>query len=325
MLRGLFILLITGCASATMPAFAVVERRVERRFEVPDAAVLNLDTFTGAVRIKEAPDAKVIEVVVIQTADVATEAAMDARLVPLTLEMSQHNSTVSLTARYAKSVGWSWTTWAPVTLAYEITVPSRCDVKITTHDGAIVVGSLEGRVVLGNESGNIFTGEITGPVTAHSIMGEIAITAASGATDLSTRTSNISIGRAFGPTRISSQGGYIDVQQAGADLVIRGNSSSAQVGFAPQFKPVADIVVSGGEVMLVMENNRMCTLDLRSSIFGKVSMRGELPLNVTNGAVGRSSLEATVNGGGPRITARANGGNVVVRSVKPLLFAQTDL
>lgn len=325
MLRGLLIVLITGCASASMPAFAVVERRVERRFEVPGAAVLNLDTFTGAVRIKEDPDAKVIEVVVIQTADVATEAAMDARLVPLTLEMSQHNSTVSVSARYAKSVGWSWKSWSPVILAYEIRVPRRCDVQINTHDGAIVIGSLEGRVVLGNESGNIFTGEIIGPVTAHSLTGEIAITAASGATDLSTRTSNIAIGRAFGPTRISSQGGYIDVQQAGGELVIRGDSSSAQVGFAPQFKPAADIAVSGGEVMLVMENNRMCTLDLRSSFFGKVSVRGELPLTVTNGAVGRSSLEATVNGGGPRISARASGGNVVVRSVRPLSLAQTDL
>src|SRR4051812_13702033 len=99
MLRGLFILLITGCVSATMPAFAVVERRVERRFEVPEAAVLNLDTFTGGVRINADPDAKAIEVVVIQTGDVATEVAMDALLASLTLEMSQHNSTVSVRAR----------------------------------------------------------------------------------------------------------------------------------------------------------------------------------------------------------------------------------
>ena len=324
MFRGVFILMITSCALATVPAFALVERRVERRFEVPEAAALNVDTFSGEVRITEDPNARVIEVVVLQSADVATDAAMDARLASLSLEMSQRNGAVSLTARYAKSVGWSWKSWAPVNLVYEIKVPRRCDVQVTTRDGAILMGSLEGRVVLGNESGSIFTGEITGPVTAHSVTGGVSITAATGAIDVSTRTSNIVIGRAFGPTRISSQGGYIEVQQAGDELVIRGSGSSAQVGFARQFKHAADIAVSGGEIMLVLETNRVCTLDLKSSIFGKVNVRGELPLNVTTGSVGRSSLEATVNGGGPRITARASGGNVVVRSVRPLLAPADD-
>jgi len=323
MFRGVFILLITGCVLATVPAFALVERRVERRFEIPEDAALNLDTFSGEVRITEVPDAKAIEVLVVQTADVATETAMDARLACVSLEMNQRNGTVSLTTRYAKPMAWSWKTWPPVNLVYEIKVPRRCDVRITTRDGAIVIGSLEGRVVVGNESGDIFTGEIDGPVTAHSLTGGVAITAATGAINASTRTSTIQIGRAFGPTRVSSQGGYIEVQQAGAELVIRGSGSSAHVGFAQQFKHAADIAVSGGELMLVLETNRACTLDLKSSIFGKVNVRGGLPLKVTAGSVGQSSLEATVNGGGPRITARASGGSVVVRSVSPLL-AQMD-
>ena len=162
MFRGVFILLITGCVLATVPAFALVERRVERRFEIPEDAALNLDTFSGEVRITEVPDAKAIEVLVVQTADVATETAMDARLACMSLEMNQRNGTVSLTTRYAKPMAWSWKTWPPVNLVYEIKVPRRCDVRITTRDGAIVIGSLEGRVVVGNESGDIFTGEIDG-------------------------------------------------------------------------------------------------------------------------------------------------------------------
>ena len=316
--RAFLYLITMGWALATVPAFALVERRIERRFEVPVNAVLKVDTFTGAVRITEEPDSKTIEVVVIQTAEVDTDAAMDSRLAPLTLKMSQRNGTVSLTADYWKPLTWSWKTWPPVNLVYEIKVPRRCDVQVATREGTIVIGSLEGHVVLSNESGNIFTDEIRGPVTAHSTTGAVAITAATGPIDASTLRGNIMVGRAGGRTRLSSQGGYIEVQQASGELVIRGNGSDAKVGFAPPVRSPADIKLSGGELALVLDTNSACTLDVRSSIFGKVGVRGELPLTVLAGGEGWSSLEATVNGGGPRITARASGGNVVVRGVEPI-------
>lgn len=301
-----------------VPAFALIERKEERRFEVPANAVLNVDTFSGGVRILEQAEGKTIEVVVNKSAEIDSEKEMDARLEPLELSLSQQDGTVSVTARYRRAATWSWKAWPPVTLTYEIKVPKHCDVQVNTREGSIVVGSLQGSVVLNNESGNIFTGEIHGPVTARSKSGEVAITAATGAVEVSTVSGNITVGRAGGRTQLASSGGFIELQQAGGEVVVRGNGSYARVGFASPIRHPADIVVSGGELTLVMDNDSVCTLDARSSVFGKVAVRGGLPVKVTAGGADRIRLEGTVNGGGPLITARAGGGNIVLRGMEPL-------
>jgi hypothetical protein len=313
----LFLYFLTiGCALA-LPAAGVVERHVERSFDLPGDAALNVDVFDGAVRITDDPDAKTISIVVTQTAEVETESAMDSLLAAFEFHMSERNGTVMLVAKYRKVVGWSWNTWSPVNLLYEIRVPRRCDVTVATHKGMIVIGSLEGRVVLSNESGSIFTGEIQGPVTARSHSGEIAITSATGRIHASTRSGNITIGRAGGLADVSSEGGYIELQQAGAGVMIRGNGSDAKVGFKSPILHASDIAISGGELALALETDSACTLDVRASVFGTVDVRGELPVKVTAGGEGRSLLKAIVNGGGPSIVAKASGGNVVVRGVTP--------
>ncbi len=319
----LYFLAITW-ALVTVPAIAVIERRIERQFDVPMDAVLKVDTFDGAVRITEVAEGKTIDVVVVQTAEVDTEAAMDALLASLELSMDQRNGAVTLTARQRKRVGWSWHTWAPVSLVYEIKVPRRCDVQVDTLTGGIVIGSLEGSVVLNSESGDIFTGEINGPVTARSHTGRVAITAASGPIIASTLTGALTVGRATDHTRLSSRGGYIELQQASGEVVVRGSGSDAGVGFVSPVRHPADIMLSGGDLSLVLETNSACTLNLRSSLFGKVAVADELPLKVVGDGDRRSRLKATLNGGGPVIVARASGGNVILRGVEPFPSARTE-
>ncbi|MFA6959346.1 MAG: hypothetical protein WC205_01190 [Opitutaceae bacterium] len=302
---------------------AAIERRVEQRFAVPEAAVLRLDTSYGTVNIREVPDTKIIEVVITQTAEVDTEQEMDGRLRMLDLKMDQRtDGTVMLSAQFRRSLTWSWKSWPPVTLAYEIQVPKRCDVDIHTGDGRITVGALEGRVVLGSEHGAIFTSEIDGTIKARSRTGSVSITACTGEIDASTDVGNLTVGRAGGRTVLSSDGGYIDLQRASGEVVVRGNGSDAQVGFVPPILHSADIVTSGGSVVLLLNTTAACTLDLKSSIFGHVSLRGELPLVVTRGGRGTSSLEGAVNGGGPRILASASGGNVQLRALAPVPVIQ---
>lgn len=319
-MRGIFLLVLTtGWFFAASPSFAVVERRIEKRFEVPAKALLNVDTFAGNVHVTEDASARVIEVVVIQTSEVGTETAMDDRLASLALTVTQEkNGAVALKARYKKPVSLTWTSWPPVNLVYEIKVPRRCDVDVRTREGRIVIGSLEGRVTAENDTGTIFVGEIDGAVTVRSNAGQVGITAATGDIEASTVTGNITVGRAGARTRLSSSGGYMEVQRAAGKVVVRGSGSDAQVGFAPQAKAAADIALSGGALTLILEKPSEYTLDLRASVFGKVALRGELALDVISGGDGRSRLKANVNGGGPRIVARAKGGSILIRAVEPL-------
>lgn len=308
-----------GWLLLSLPAYGLIERRLERSFPVGDKASLKVDSFYGRVTVREVPDAKTISVVVLQSADVTTEAGMERCLKTLDLRVEQARAgTVSVSARFKSSLIWSWKTWPPVALVYEIQVPRRCDVQITTGEGPIITGALQGRVVLRSESGAIFSGEVDGSVKARNRTGAVAITACTGLVEVSTDTGNITVGRVGGRATLASSGGLIELQRAAGEVVVRGDGSDARVGFVSPIRHAANISTSGGSVALVVENSAACTLDVRASVFGSVALRGDLPLAVSAGGVGQSALKAEVNGGGARIQARAAGGNVLVRGVVPL-------
>ena len=300
----------------TSDAFALIERRVDRHFEISAVASLRIDTFSGSVHVNQG-DSSAIEITVIEQCDVEKEATMEERLRNLDLRIEQKASEVSITTRYHRHLAWTWQAWPPVMLTYEIKVPRRCDVEVITRDGSIVVGALQGRVSLTNESGKIFTGEIDGQVKARSYSGEIAVTACTGPVDVRTTSGNIIVGRAKGRTQLTSAGGYIDLQEAAGEVAIRGNGTDAKIGFASPIKAGADIATSGGNIVLTMDNTSACTLDLTSSVFGRVKAR-HITIVATSGGLNHSFLVGTVNGGGPRIVANADGGNVLVRGLDPI-------
>lgn len=324
-------LLVLGGVLLAMPASALIERRVEKRFSVSEVAdesnsggSIKLTTFSGSVRVKEDVAVKEITVVVIQQSDVEKEADMDRLLEPLELKINGRAGAVSVSAHYNRTVGWSWNNWAPIRLSYEVIVPPNCVVDLTTNEGNILTSALKGRVTLNTDAGDIFTGAIDGPLTVHSISGEVSITSCSAELNASTATGNLTVGRALGRTHLSSRGGYIEVQRAIGEIVLRGDGSYAKVGFATPIKNSADISVSGGELVLAMTTDSACSLDLRSSVFGKVNVRGGLPVVVTGGGFGRSRLAGSINGGGPLIQARASGGSVMVRGLEPLPTVAVD-
>ncbi|MBC8039845.1 MAG: hypothetical protein H7Y06_04825 [Opitutaceae bacterium] len=300
----------------------MVERKVERSFDAGGQPALRIDSFYGTVNVREVAGAESIGVVVIQTSVADTEADMDRRLGALDLKIGKAaDGAVVLSAHFRRSVTWTWENWPPVGLVFEVTVPARCDVEIRTGEGQIVVGSVAGRVDLASESGSIFAKEIDGSVKARSRSGAVAITACTGAIDVRTETANITVGRAGGRTVLASRGGYIEVQRASGQVIVRGDGSDAQVGFVSPIREPADLLLSGGSLVVELENNAASTLDLRASRLGRVNVRGKLPMDVQSGGVGKSTLQSTVNGGGPKLVARTSGGNVWVRSVEPFPVA----
>lgn len=297
-----------------MPAFALIERRMERRFEVPDNAVLNVEMVTGLIRVIQNTDDNVVEIVLNQVSEVETEAAMNKALRAYKQTIKQDRERVTVSLRSQNFFVPFWSTETPVTFTYEIKVPKQCSVNVTTKDGSINLGSLAGNVVLNNETGAIFTGEIDGSVIARNQTGSIAITAASGPVNASTTLGPITVGRTAAATFLSSEGGYIELQRASGEVTVRGNGSAAAVGFVAPVRFPADISVSGGDLVLVMESSCSALLELNASVFGRVTFTGEMPFKFTEGAAGSSTVRGLANSGGPRILVRASGGNIRVRS-----------
>jgi hypothetical protein len=325
MFSRLVIPLLAILALTFSEAGATVERRLERRFELPTegAAVLRLTTFSGTVQIVET-DARVIELVVIQQADVKNEADMDKRLAQLKFTITQEKALVDIRCETDRQVAWTWQNWSPVQLTYELKVPRQCDLTITSRDGGIVIGNVRGVLTLQTEKAPIFTGEIEGSVNAKTNTGTVAVTACTGPVTIKTVTGNITVGRCGGRAELTSDGGYIELQRADNAVVIRGHGSEAKVGLTTPIRQPVDIKASGGQVVLIMETTNACALDLRASIFGEVKQRGALPLTITRGSMGSTRLAGLVNAGGPRVAVNASGGSIVLRGIDPLPAAAVE-
>lgn len=285
----------------------------------PENASLKVDGGFGAVTVSPVAGAKEIVIVVTLSAEAENDTDFERRLGLLDLSIRQDvEGRVELAAKLRRAVTWSWNDWPPLAMSCDIRVPARCDVDVRTSGGAIRLGSLSGRVTLASDSGQVFAREIDGSFKAVSRSGAVSLAACTGDIDITTGSANITVGRAGGRTTLTSRGGYIEAQRVAGELVLRGDGSSAQVGFASPIRKPADIELSGGDLVLTLETGAAGELDVRASRLGRVELDGELPLTVTSGGVGRSSLLASFNGGGPRLQARASGGNVWLRAVEPL-------
>lgn len=304
----------------SVQAYALIERKVERSFAVGGQPVLRLNSPDGAVNVRTVPGATEITVTVVQTVDTNDEAEGERRFAARELSIEEPQSgRVEITSRLRQGHAWAWQVAQPVALTYEISVPERCDVDIQAGAGAVTLGAIKGgQVRVATESGAIYAQEIEGTFTARSLGGAISLAACTGDIDAGTETGGITIGRAGGKTTLASRGGFIEVQRASGRVTVRGDGSNALVGFVSPIREAADIVLSGGTLTLRLDNNAESTLDLRASIFGKINVRGELPMRVNAGGLGKSRLQADVNGGGPRLVAHARGGSVLVRALDPV-------
>lgn len=290
-------------------AFGLIERTVEKIFPVGPGAQLKLETYHGPVRVDPA-DVTEIHVLVREAFEVKSDPAADRLLKDLDLELKQEGNAVDVTARYRRLLRWTWETWPPVTLAFEITVPRDCRLDLLSREGNLTItGPRKGDVHAKALAGTIFVGETEGAITASSAQGDVSVTACTGALDLSTRSGNILVGRAGGTTHLDGAGGSLEIQRARGRVEARTDGADLKIGFAPPITESSELKTSGGDVIVNFDPRSACEIDARASSFASVKVR-ELPLTVTSGEAGTSHLAGTLNGGGPKVTINASGGSV---------------
>jgi hypothetical protein len=295
----------------------VIDRVVERTFAASDHASISLETFYGPVKVfvGDPSSPAEIKILVREAIDADTDAEADRELRHFELSIEEEQAgRVRVKARDRRAIRWSWQKWPPIGLSFEVTVPARCDVKIFSHEGAVVVPGVTGSVDASTDSGSITMGAVNGDVRASARRGDIAITAASGALEVSARSGNIMIGRADGPAEIRGVGGTIEIQRTHGRIRVVGDGSDLKVGFSYPFLGDAEVVASGGDIVASFEEKLAASLRARASTFGEVRGR-DLKMEITRGGLGKSSLEAVLNGGGPRVSLTASGGNIRLLSV----------
>ena len=264
-------------------------RVVQRRFDVGPGGTLRIDIPDGDVEVETSASGSGVEVeVFLSSRDM--EWARE-RFDRMEFEAGATGNTVTVTARRVRTnrSDWGRGRGPGFAIVTRVTVPQRFNADISTEDGDIFLGDLDGSVVLNSSDGDIELGHIRGD--------ELSIETSDG--DITADAIEAK------QTEIRTSDGDIDIGTAGG--AIRATTSDGDIRMR---------LTQGGDV-------RLRTSDGDITIYAPMSLKAEIDfdgedLNIDRGfailgRLTRRRVSGTLNGGGPLIQAGTHDGSITLR------------
>jgi Putative adhesin len=296
--------------AAALPAFAKVERTVEKTFTVQPGGSLHIETQGGNVSVQPSTDGTV-KIIAKEKIHADSETEADEILKDLTLTIEQEGNVVSAVAKYEKDkIGMHWGSWPPVQVDFVITAPASFTSDLRTSGGNLVVGDFAGKVHARTSGGEVKLGKLGADVDAATSGGGVSLVEGRGSVKLNTSGGNVFVGHAVGVTDLRTSGGDIKVDSVENTLQASTSGGDIRVGFVGPLKGDCSLGTSGGTVKVTVDKAAAFKLDASTS-GGDVKAQG-LTITLDSGGQRKSHLAGTVNGGGPLLKLRSSGGDVAV-------------
>jgi DUF4097 and DUF4098 domain-containing protein YvlB len=294
--------------SAAIPAVRAAERTIERVYSVADGATLNLDTYRGAIDVKQSDDSR-IHVKILEQIFAFESPEADPIFKRVEIEEKADAHAVSIVVRnpFETRVRFVWSEKEHIVIGCSILVPKTCNLVLATNDGGMTVDNLSGNIDARAKKGTVFFRRIEGDIRAEADDGDMIISRCMGSVDLRARTGNIRVGTIARHGIVRTLNGDIDVGHALGGLVASAEAGNVTIGFEKEFPENVKIETNGGAINVQLDPGTRCRIKA-SSVWGRV--HATLPLSVKSGGDGERSLDALFNGGGPLLLLHANGGQV---------------
>lgn len=290
---------------------AKITRVVEKTFAVQPGGKLDASTQGGDIVVK-AGEGHDVRVKAIQVVRASSEQEADDILAKLDLRIEQSGNDVRAESKYEKPGKGKWFgAWPPVSVSFEVTVPSHYHLNLNTSGGDIRVASLKGNVRARTSGGDLEFDRIDGDIDAGTSGGDIRLAEGTAQARLTTSGGNIRVERAGGPTEVSTSGGDITLESVAQ--LIRATTSGGDVRATLTEAPKQDTLLStsGGNVEVRLASAAGFRLDASTS-GGDVRADG-LTITLEKGGNGKNHLVGAVNGGGPTLRLRSSGGDIRIR------------
>ena len=210
---------------------------------------------------------------------------------------------------------------------YLIHVPAQFNTRLNTAGGEVSVSGLTGETRVNTSGGRLGFAHLHGPLTGVTSGGDVHLadcdgtakvgtsggkieaTACAGSLDATTSGGPISVQTFQGPAVLETSGGSISLSKIGGRL--QASTSGGSIGLV-MIAPVPgeiSLSSSGGNLNLEAPENAAFNIDARTS-GGEVAC--DLPVTV-KGKLESERLNGTVNGGGPEVVLRTDGGDIRIR------------
>jgi len=310
---------------ATGAVFGAKADSIVRTFDVGPGGKLVLTTDIGSVEVRGA-SAPVVSVVV--------EREVRGRNVEKTLgnfkvDFNSGGNDVYVTGEYRRrGLGGLFDRIRnKLKVRFVISVPASYNVDVKTSGGSIAIADIRGGVSGRTSGGGLRFERVVGNVDGRTSGGSIRIDAVEGDIDVRTSGGSINVADTEGRLSVRTSGGGIhlarvtgdaDARTSGGGITIEGirgalqadtSGGSITASFSVPPPSACRLATSGGGISVTLPENAALDINARTS-GGSVST--EFPVTV-QGKMARSSLTASINGGGPEILLRTSGGSIRIR------------
>jgi len=312
---------LLGLALSAPAALAQARGGFDRTLKVSGAVTLDVRTGSGSIDVKPGPSGSVHVVGRIEARDSRLGRGLSAAEKVSRLEKNppivQTGNSIRLGEIDDPDLKEN------VSISFEVTVPTQCQVTSRTGSGSQTIGDVDGPVDASTGSGSVRLGSIGGRVEASSGSGSIEAVAVRGEFRAHAGSGSINAREVRGPIDVSTGSGDIEVTQSGPGDVrastgsgsvrLDGIQGSLHVRTASGSQTVTgtptgtwDLSCASGSITLRLPATVAFDLDAESHS-GSIDSRH--PITMT-GKVDRHSLRGQVRGGGPTVRLSAASGSI---------------
>lgn len=229
--------------------------------------------------------------------------ASDTDLADYDIEISQSGNRVRAIAEQ-RGRNWNWGR-NNISISFVIYTPREMTTQLRTSGGHIAITGLDGNQRLSTSGGHLEMSNLKGTVNARTSGGHIEIRDFVGNMNARTSGGHIEVEHSEGTLELHTSGGHIDLNDLSGQVeaTTSGGSINADLTSIEPQGFGANLRTSGGHINVRIPDGIGLDLDLKGS-------RVNTKLKNFSGQIDRDEVEGSINGGGPKLTARTSGGTV---------------
>jgi DUF4097 and DUF4098 domain-containing protein YvlB len=228
----------------------------------------------------------------------------------LRVDSQQNGNEVDLSVRRGMGVTLGINTKRVTT---EVRMPRNADLQLDTGNGAVEVSSVDGTISVRTGDGAIKASQLSGKIDLQTGNGAITVEALKGELTVHTGDGLIRGTTLDGKCDASSGNGAIQLAGRFDSLNIKSGDGTvvARVATGSSMSSAWSINTGDGGVEVELPKDFQANLDVSTSD-GRISLG--LPVTV-QGAIGKTAVHGTLNGGGPALVIRTGDGSIRLNGV----------
>ena len=274
----------------------------EKKFVVKPGGLLSFDADLAHGEV-ETGDFESVRVQFMSYYKVATVEEVEALESKLSIEMSQSDNTVKVTARFADE---NQASRDKVRLNFKVAMPRKFNLDLRTG-GSAEIEEVDGTVKASTEGGSLKVENVTGSLTASSKGGALTIGDVDGDLQMRCVSGSTTVGKVKGQTTATTDGGTLSIKEAGdaVDAKVTGGSATVYLPNSPRSD--CKITATGGGIDLRLGEAIAVTIDAACT---NGSVMSDFKIAAKKGSTNSNQLKGDLNGGGPVLLLRATAGSI---------------